>query len=524
MALTGTIDVTGLNQWMDLTDVPELADVESRCTPEAIQAWLDEHSPVPNVRAVSARVNRDGAYQSRGIPNSMIMAIDVADLPPFCEVLLEHRTGKHTEHIDVWVPLQWCGRFVGCGGGGTRTYAWLPETFTATLRTVYLPRAVRNGFACACTDGGVKTGELYGWGVDPETGAYDRELHQNLCGYSTHTMAQLGQAVTEAITGEKPQAAYFMGSSGGGRQALVEAQRHANDFDGIWADCPAIYMNRMIVGAMWPAVVMKDLENPMAPAKFEAFRDAVVEKAGGEEALAESRERVEIDPFALVGTETEAGPITDTDALAMQKIWEGPRTPDGQWLWHGMRPGARGWTPLGYASCAVAEDGTLSPAPPQVSRDPVASWLVGDPAWDWIEMTMENFADWMRRMQATFPEMDGGDPDLRSFRDAGGKLIITHGTDDPAIYVDDTIGYWDQVCEAFGGEERAMEAVRMFIIPGDGHGDFAQNGHGPSTATGMAALMDWVENGNAPESLAGQRVAPMTAEVLQTGETPLWRQ
>jgi len=52
---------------------------------------------------------------------------------------------------------------------------------------------------------------------------------------SEHVMSIAAKAIATAFYGESPRYSYFQGCSNGGRQALMEAQRYPNDFDGIIA-------------------------------------------------------------------------------------------------------------------------------------------------------------------------------------------------------------------------------------------------------------------------------------------------
>ena len=93
------------------------------------------------------------------------------------------------------------------------------------------------------------------------------------------------------------------------------------------------------------------------------------------------------------------------------------------------------------------------------------------------------------------------DPDLRSFlRDHDGRLIIYHGWADTLIVGEDTV---DKMVNAtFGGDlKTASEKARLFMAPGMGH---CGGGPGPNTWDKLDPMVDWVENGIAPDHVVAE--------------------
>jgi feruloyl esterase len=111
-------------------------------------------------------------------------------------------------------------------------------------------------------------------------------------------------------------------------------------------------------------------------------------------------------------------------------------------------------------------------------------------------------------------------PDLRSFRDNGGKLIQYHGWADAAISPLSSIEYYESVraflsrfTDARHANSDPMDFYRLFMIPGMAHcgGGIGPNdfGNGRSLASAdaehniLSALDTWVESGVAPAKLIG---------------------
>ena len=61
-------------------------------------------------------------------------------------------------------------------------------------------------------------------------------------------------------------------------------------------------------------------------------------------------------------------------------------------------------------------------------------------------------------------------PDLRPFKARGGKLILYHGWNDPAIPALSTVNYYDKVIAKMGQHD-ADSFLRLYMVPGMQHCD-----------------------------------------------------
>jgi hypothetical protein len=159
------------------------------------------------------------------------------------------------------------------------------------------------------------------------------------------------------------------------------------------------------------------------------------------------------------------------------------------------------------------QDGKRTPVPFFISEGFIRAWIKRDPAWDWRSMTFSDFEDVFEKGVA-MSQISDDDPDLRAFRDSGGKLIISHGHADIVIPAQGSIQYYRNVVQKIGSLERTRDFARLFISDGDGHGAPPDPGRGVSIANGLAALMNWVERGEAPDSITGTAYNFVTHELL----------
>ena len=132
--------------------------------------------------------------------------------------------GKHVGFA-VWLPDAWNGRFFMGGGGG----------FVSSIQN-QAALSLNLGYATAGTDTGHTSPDVF----DSTWALGNLEGQLNFGHLAIHRTATVTKAIVRAYYGKDSAYSYFLGCSNGGRQALMEAQRYPEDFDGIVAAAPAI--------------------------------------------------------------------------------------------------------------------------------------------------------------------------------------------------------------------------------------------------------------------------------------------
>ncbi|WP_083840283.1 tannase/feruloyl esterase family alpha/beta hydrolase [Pseudomonas sp. S9] len=409
---------------------------------------------------------------------------------------------------------------MGTGGGGNRSHhEWsYPE---GIVRIMTMPIALRNGFATAATDAGYGDDPRFAdWPLDEATNQLDWSLIENWLHRSKHDMAVIAKAVIGAAYGESPIYSYFQGTSGGGRDALAQVQQHPEDFDGIWASDPAINWTKLCAADLWPAMVMKESGNPLPPEKLRVFRRAVLEDFpwldGSIDHHMAPMHPVQFDANKVVGTVTDVGPITERDAEVMNKIWTGPVNRVGKSLWFGLRPGTESWgdnlVQFGIASTKEV-NGVLEPEPFVMAVSYFKTWIFRDPNWDWKTLDTETYLDLFEKGVSEFSSrIDTNKTDLSAFSALSHKLLLTQGAADGAIFPDGVVEYYKVLVQENGGLDTTKDFLRFFLSPGDYHSSL-EKGPGINVAEGMTALMRWVEEGEAPDSIQISAIDPQSGQV-----------
>src|SRR5262249_35071353 len=94
-------------------------------------------------------------------------------------------------------------------------------------------------------------------------------------------------------------------------------------------------------------------------------------------------------------------------------------------------------------------------------------------------------------------------PDLRRFKEAGGKLISYQGDNDILEMPGAAFDYYETVMKVMGGREATQDFYRLFAIPGMNH---CGGGVGVFAFDYLSYLEAWVERGQAPDVMIGAHV------------------
>ena len=456
---------------------------------------------IGNLSLDSARVVAASAVEA----GALVLDDQPADpifkkLPAFCRVVAVSKPSPDSSiRIEVWLPLAgWNGKFMGQGNGG----------FAGSIGYHGLAVAVLSGFASGGTDTG-HTGSATesGWALGHPEKVID-------FGYrAVHLMTELSKTVVEKFYAGAAQHTYFSSCSDGGREALMEAQRFPEDYDGILAGAPAFNWTSLLSrAAVMSQLLLGKPESYLPAAKVPAINQAVLAACHKNETgpfLADLRS-CHFSPDALLckGAETTAC-LTPAQAASVKAIYAASNLPDGTLVYHGLLPGgelgSNGWQ--GWISGESRESGGGSVYALGYFRNLVYS----DPNWQ-----LESFElgrDLKAAEERTGQALDAVNPDLRAFKARGGKLILYHGWNDPAISPLATIDYVKSV-EQTVGRAQTESFVRLFLVPGMQHcgggpgpADFGQWGPSFDPALDNAAnditfaLEAWVEKGKAPEQV-----------------------
>jgi hypothetical protein len=410
---------------------------------------------------------------------------------PVCDV--KGSIGPGASLFELRLPTQgWTQRYLQTGCGGLCGNLSINPPMASTC----VP--VTNGqIAVAATDMGHEGGGSPdgSWALDPNAKidfAYRAE----------HATSQVAKAIINKFYARPAKYSYFDGCSDGGREALMEAQRYPEDFDGIVAGAPA---NDLIVQNTfhhaWPAVVNVDQKTGkyiLLADKLPLIHAAVLKACdridGVADGVIDDPQACRFDPATLLCAKGQAAStcLSPAEATVVRQIHDGATDPNGARLEQQV---SREWgSELNWTLLVPATDagpsGTISFVLPFLryldyfnGSNPTAT--IGD-----LKFTIDSFL----KTVPTSNYLAATDPDLRRFASHGGKLMLWHGLEDQHITPRSTIEYYDEMRNLMDSD-RAEQFAKLYLFPGVAH---CGGGDGPNVFDILTPVMAWTETGTKP--------------------------
>jgi feruloyl esterase len=262
---------------------------------------------------------------------------------------------------------------------------------------------------------------------------------------SRHLTTLVAKSIIQAYYRNAPEHSYFLGCSGGGKQALMEAQRYLSDFDGIIAGAPTIPTTYVFPGIVWRYyLINRGLQYAIPQEKLETIHQAALDACDANDGLVDGvigdPLRCSFDPSTLLCKDINTQEcLTPGEVDSLQKIYAGQYDPDtGAQFSPGLEPGGElFWGSKGFLA------GELSGPPLDYFR----YLLFADiPGWRWETFDFTNSQDFNTLTESDIlygSTFNATYPDLSAFREQGGKLIIYQGWPDEVSPPRNSTHYYD---------------------------------------------------------------------------------
>jgi hypothetical protein len=323
------------------------------------------------------------------------------------------------------------------------------------------------------------------------------ELREDYAYRATHIAQIAAKAIVAAYYGKAPRWSYFQGCSDGGREALMESQRYPTDFNGIVAGS-VFSMPAVMEQFLWDAHVAltPDGQKILTSEATALLHRAVLDKCdaldGTRDGQIDDPRLCHYDPGRLACRSGQQPPacLSSDQVTAARLLYQGPMDSTGHRFFPGGLPYGSEllWSqPGALTATGTAAGGFLENLAFPNQLSPQFTWR------DW-KFDLQSF----EKLQAAAAVYDPRSSDLRTFRDAGGKLILWQGTADQASGIYGMPEYYQAVRDAMGGLEATRQFARLFLVPGVYH---CGGGYVPYQEDFLGAMVNWVERQEAPAQI-----------------------
>ena len=368
------------------------------------------------------------------------VSVPAAALPAYCKVSgFAHPTPDSNIGFAVMIPENgaWNGRYLQLGNGG----------FAGVIPERGLFMGLAQGFAVAGTDDGHQST------VNTEASwALHHPEKQIDFGYrALKETTDAAKAIIRAYAGSAPKFSYFQGCSDGGREALMEAQRYPDDFDGIVSGDPANHWTHLLTQAAWNYQALTHTpESYLTQDKLKLAQAEAVRQCGDADGVIEDPLSCRFKPEKIRCKGADgASCLTDAQIATLRKMYAGPKNPrTGELIISGFTPGgegeAQGWSRWISGTTPGDKEALIYGFGSNFFRYIVFA----DPNYDIGKLNFDS--DVATNLMPDGPTFNSYSPDLSAFKKRGGKLIQYHGWADPAIPALDSVDYYRLVQKKMG--------------------------------------------------------------------------
>ncbi|OYW75381.1 MAG: hypothetical protein B7Z37_13820 [Verrucomicrobia bacterium 12-59-8] len=400
------------------------------------------------------------------------------NLPPHTVVKLVLNPARDSNiNVEIWLPeaAKWNNRFIGLGNGGA----------AGRINSGSLAGPLARGYAVATTD--------MGTAPNPDSGLGKPDVWKDFGYRATHLMTVCAKKVIRVYYGRSPEYSYFNGGSTGGQQALQEAQRYPEDYDGIVANVPAHCRTPLHAYFLWNDQIFHQC--PFTSTQEENIIAVGNEYMSARE-IPQTAGKMVSDPRcdgkdieAVIALARKKDPtLTDQHAEALKKLFDGPKhTITGERIFDGI--------PFG-SSFKIAH-GHLY----------LFNWVFGK---EKDLQSLDFGKDIDTYTAALGPYLNAENADLTPFEKRGGKLIMISGSADSCVPYHASLDYYERVIEHFGSLEKVAAFCKFYIVPGMSHGPGPGINHLPDM---LNLVINWREKSKVPHTLRAQRLVDDKTEI-----------
>jgi hypothetical protein len=503
--------------------------------------WAPTEAIPSKAVGVCADLGKTFAHPNTALTSASLVPAGTLSLPGISDPMPEHCLvkGKMNERIgkvdgktyaigfEMRLPTSWNGRFFYQANGGLD--GMVTNAYGDILGGVPVSNGLLKGFAVISSDAGhqMEKGPVGGglFGIDP----------QARIDYGYNAVAQLtpmAKNLIQTYYGKAPDKSYIVGTSNGGRHAMVAAARFPDLYDGYLAGSPGFNLPKAAVAQLWgvqqyapisktsPATDRPDVATSFSAADLQMVGERILKKCDALDGLTDNmvsdikkcQPAFSIDNDVPTCSGSPAGAcLTQAQKTVLAAVHGGAKNKAGQPLYTSFPwdPGisSPGWRTWKFANSTGPRDplavGFVFMTPPV---SPAVLSGSGNTIIDFVlKFDMAGDAQKIYATDSTYTESAMSfvtPPDatvLSKFVEGHRKMIVVHGAADPVFSANDTINWYEGFQAKYGN--RTSDRVRLFIVPGMSH---SRGGPATDQFDLLEALVNWVEKGIVPNAVTAK--------------------
>ncbi|KAK9417782.1 putative DNA polymerase V [Seiridium unicorne] len=425
--------------------------------------------------------------------NSQVVSVDL------CRIALSIPTSNRSSiTLELWLPETWTGRTLATGNGG----------IDGCIKYEDIAYAVANGFAAVGTNNGHN-------GTYGDAFYHNEDVVTDFAWRSLHTSAGVSKNLTAEFYGSSLGKSYYLGCSLGGRQGIEAAEMFPEDFDGIVAGAPAVDFNNLYSwrASFFPLTGASSDYNFISAYTWNTtIHDEVLRQCddidGVKDGIIEDPLLCHFEPQALLcQANSTTNCLNPTQVDIVEKVYSDYLWPNGSVVFPGMQPGSEIQAATGlYSGRRFAR-----------SYDWFRFAVLENPDWDASTYSID---DAMIAAEKNPGNVRTWPSSLAAFESTNGKILSFHGMQDEQITSFNSKRFYEHLSSGMGYTSGQMDNFyRYFRVPGMYHCNggpgawvLGQGGGAPSKGIPfdaehnlLAAVVDWVEQGIAPETVLGTK-------------------